>query len=177
MPPRLAQTSKKIRTEIMPIFYGENSFDINIDIDVIDFEDDMYPVRRAKDNSKLDEFLEMLSCIIATGGLKYITSLSMTYSEPVFEDMSNYLFGFDLIGNSSGHNSSGPRVGNNNPDWDNRAAVTKAFNTAFKRISSVDPNDLKRHVPVSNILKVLLTVAKHCELANKYVKLTYDYGH
>ncbi|OKL59229.1 hypothetical protein UA08_05669 [Talaromyces atroroseus] len=176
VPPALAQVSKDIRTEVLPIFYGENSFYIHMDIDVIEYEEGIFPIR-TDDDSKLEEFLDMCSCLAATGGLKFIKVLSMNYSEPVFEDMSNFLLGFKFIGESSTRQKYRDRIGDDNLDWSNRLAVVKAFETTLKESAGEFLGQLKAHVPVSDVIRALFAVAKHCHCANKYVELSWDYGH
>jgi hypothetical protein len=175
-PPALAQVSTQVRTEVLPIFYGENSFRIGMDIDVVEYEEDIFPVR-IDDDTKLEEFLDMCSSIAATGGLKFINKLSMSYSEPVFEDMKNFLLGFDLIGDDSKGRKSRDRIGDDTLDWNDRSAVTKAFNTTLNRtVTGAFLMRLKAQVPVSNIIRVLFALAKHCHRANQYVELGWDWG-
>jgi hypothetical protein len=174
VPPAIAQVSRQIRTEVLPIFYGENSFRIAMDIDVLEYDE--YPIKQ-DDGTQLQEFLRMCSCMADAGGLGYIRSLTLSYSEPVWEDMSNYLFGFDLIGTSEGKTKR-DRVGDNDLDWSDRQEVITAVMTCLqKAVPKGYLRDLNAHLPVSNIIRVLFALAKHCHYANRYVELWWDYGH
>lgn len=37
--------------------------------------------------------------------------------------------------------------------------------------------ELREHVLVASLIKVLFTLARHCHSADHYVKLWWDYGH
>lgn len=175
VPPAIARVSKQIRTEVLPIFYGENSFDISMDIDVLEYDENDVPIKQ-KDNTKLEEFLRMCSCMAGTGGLGYIKSLTLRYSEPVWEDMYNYLFGFDLIGTGEGQRKR-DRVGDDDLDWSDRQEVIAAVMTCLKRVvEKGELRELRAHVPISGIIRVLFALGKHCHSANKYVELWWDYG-
>lgn len=176
VPPSIARVSQKTRIEVLPIFYGENSFDIGMDIDVIEYDEYDGPVKQ-DDNTKFEDFLRMCSCIINTGGLRYIKRLTLRYSEPVWEDMNNYLFGFELSDTEEGIDKR-DRVGNNDLDWSDEHQVIAAVMTCMKKtVWKEHLRELCARVPVSNIIRVLVTIAKHCPHANQYVELWWDYGH
>ncbi|KUL89208.1 hypothetical protein ZTR_03619 [Talaromyces verruculosus] len=176
VPPAIAQVSKQIRTEVLPVFYGENSFRIDMDIDVLEYDEYGAPVKQ-DDDTKLEDFLQMCSCMADTGGLGYIKSLTLSYSEPVWEDMSNYLFGFDLVGTDKGKRKPG-RVGDNDLDWTDKREVVKAVMTCVQQtVGKEYLRELRTHVPVSNIIRVLFSLASHCHYANRYVEFWWDYGH
>lgn len=176
VPPAIAQVSKQIRTEVLPIYYGENSFRIDMDVDVIEYDECDVPVRQADDTS-LERFLQMCSCMADTGGLGHIKSLTLSYSEPTWEDMSNYLFGFNLIG-ASGKEGKRHRVGNDDLDWTDYQGVTTAVNACVKQaVSQMYRRELYTHVPIPGIIRVLFALAQHCHYANRYVELWWDYGH
>jgi hypothetical protein len=174
-PPPLAQVCKQVRAEVLPVYYGENAFHIDMDIDVIGYEEDMYPFRE-DDDSQLNKFLDMCSTIVSTGCLQFITNLEVNYSEPVFEDMSNYLLGLEFTRDSDNSTPRG-RIGDDNLDWDDSEAVTEAFNATLKRSAGYYDAELREHVPVANIIKVLFALATHCQRANHYVRLSWDYDH
>lgn len=64
-----------------------------MDVEEVEFDEYEAPIVQ-DDNSKLKDFLRMCSCMADIGGLRFIKSLNLRYSEPVWEDMSNHLFWF-----------------------------------------------------------------------------------
>lgn len=175
VPPAIAKVSKQIRTEVLPIFYGVNSFDIDMDIDIVEYDEYEEPIVQ-DDNTKLEDFLRMCSCMADTGGLRFIKSLNLRYSEPVWEDMSNYLFGFGIGDNKE--KSERNRVGNSDLDWSDEDEVKKAVIACLeKAVDKHRRQELTAHVPVLEIIQVLSTLAKDCHSANHYVELWWDYGH
>ncbi|CRG89430.1 hypothetical protein PISL3812_06466 [Talaromyces islandicus] len=206
-PPALAQVCRQIRAEILPVYYGENDFYIPLNIDVISYEDDMYPIRE-DDATQLAAFLKRCGAIVSTGGLKYVKNLGFHYSEPVFEDSYNYLLSFEFSsgnGDENKNTQSDDRAGNDNPawnkyeavlkeynnnknqrddrigddniDWGDYEAVRKAFNVTLDREVGIESHDLRDHVPVDGVIDVLFKVAQHCHAANRDVRLSWDYGH
>lgn len=146
-----------------------------MDIDVLEYDEYGAPIKQ-DDGTKLEDFLRMCSCMADTGGLGHIKSLTLSYSEPVWEDMSNYLFRFDLVGTDKGKRSS--RVGDNDLDWTDQRQVIKAVMACVQQtVGQEYLRELRTHVPVSNIIRVLFALASHCHYANRYVEFCWDYGH
>lgn len=174
-PPALAQVCKQIRAEVLPIYYGENAFYIDMDIDVIGYKKGLFPFRE-NDDSQLNKFLDMCSTIVSSGCLQFIANLDVNYREPVFEDMSNYLLGFEFTCDSD-VSTQDARIGDDSLDWDDSEAVTEAFDAALRRSADYYDAELRQHVPVANVIKVLFALAKHCHRANHHVTLSWDYGH
>jgi hypothetical protein len=145
-----------------------------MDIDVIGYEEGMYPFRE-DDDSQLNKFLDMCSTIVSTGCLQFITNLEVNYSEPVFEDSYNYLLDLEFTRDSDISTQNG-RIGDDNLDWGDAEAVTEAFNATLKRSVGYDA-EMREYVPVADIIKVLFALARHCHSANRCVRLSWDFDH
>lgn len=177
LPPALSQVSKQLRAEVLPLYYRENEFQIYLDVDVVEYVEGLFPVR-TDDETRLFLFRKMLSDVVASGGLEHVTKLRFDYSEPTFEDMSNYLLIIEFFADGvGGTRREYKRIGDDNLDWHDFDAVTKAFNVTADRSAGFHAKGLREHVPVSGVIEVLFDVAKHCDAANRDVRLSWDYGH
>lgn len=169
----------RIDDDIDSVEYEEEIDPVRIDndIDSDEFEEDIYIVRR-DDEIRLAAFIKMCSDVAASGGLKHVTNLQFIYREPVIGDDYNYLLGFEFFaGSAGGARGKIDRIGNDDLDWHDFDAVSKAFNVTLDRATRDDAEALRQRTPVSAVIDVLFAVAKHCGAANRDVRLAWDYGH
>jgi len=163
-PPALAQVNRMARAEVLPIYYGENRFRIEM------------PNSKNDNDGSWTSFIQGFSNL-DPGGLKFIKSIDVMHSEDVWEDLNNFLLGFEMRGDGDGDLRC--RIGDENLDWNKAPAVRAAFNSAVK--SAADRYhyyaDLRRRVPVPKIGKVLFVLAQLCPRAIHYVEVAFDYGH
>ena len=164
--PPLTRVSKQLRAEALPIFYGENEFNIRIPAAENEWND--------IDN--WDSFV--LQCeVFAAGGLRFKKKLHAMYHEPVWEDSNNYLLGFDLGGKRDVKDRE-YRIGKETTDWTDREEVLDEFYKTFNAVLREDwYGDLRELVPVQRVADALFLLARLCTSANSYAELEWDYGH
>jgi len=170
--PALLRVNSMIRDEALPIFYGEQEFQLEVP----------QVSHRLNPIDNWPEFVDMMKSFEQSDSLSHIVQLELRYIEPVQDNMPRYVFHFEAHGSHHGRLYLNPRgmVHRDNVDehldWGDKTAVKIMVEEAVKSIDCPGFTNLEKVIPIQRMVDALCMVVKKCPVVSQNVEVFWDWG-